>query len=114
MVARATVEGYVAEGEEELMVESDEGEESDEVDEDSNGESKSSLWIFLSFGDSFDASSRDDELSPFRSLPSLTFRYLTDEDFYRNDYPDEEAGDSEDSYGDGIGSGAEDRWEEDY
>lgn len=40
MVARATVEGYVAEGEEELMVESDEDDESDEVDEDSNGESR--------------------------------------------------------------------------
>lgn len=38
MVARATVEGYIAEGEEELVVESDDEEESDEVDEDSNGE----------------------------------------------------------------------------
>ena len=37
--AAATVEGYVAEGEEELMVESDSDAESDEVDEDSNGQS---------------------------------------------------------------------------
>lgn len=39
--AAATVEGYVAEGEEELMAESDSDAESDEVDEDSNGPSLS-------------------------------------------------------------------------
>lgn len=41
------------------------------------------------------------------SICVLGFGMGTDEDFYRNDYPEEEAFDSEDSYGDGVGSADE-------
>lgn len=68
--------------------------------------------LFLS---SSDSAKKDGGVRTRRPINPLTFPFLlaADEDFYRNDYPEEEDGASEDSYGDGIGSGGE-RWEEDY